>query len=136
MFFDFFIYFIMLVTGPFLYYTKEVCRRTTLQLATRMAQAQLPRLQVPLPPIFLEHPGEPRVRWANWSAQLNNFFTLTNLTLPPSNQLNDRAKNAYLTTLLGSEGMHILSDSSNGRPRNVHEGSPPALRTSSQPSAC
>ena len=73
-----------------------------------MAHAHPPRLQVPLPPVFLDHPGEPRTRWTNWSAQLDNFFTLTNLTLATDNQLTDRAKNAYLTTLLGSEGLRIL----------------------------
>ena len=67
-----------------------------------------PRLQVPLPPVFLEYPGDPRVRWSNWSAQLDNFFSLTNLTLAADQQLSDRAKNAYLASLLGSEGNRIL----------------------------
>ena len=66
------------------------------------------RIQVPLPPTFLDLPGDPRVRWSNWIAQLENFFTLTNLTLPKDNTLSDRAKNAYVATLLGSEGSRIL----------------------------
>ena len=66
------------------------------------------RLQVPLPPIFLDLPGDPRVRWSNWIAQLENFFTLRNLTLPENNALSDRAKNVYVATLLGSEGSRIL----------------------------
>ena len=64
------------------------------------------RLTVPLPPTFLDTPGEPRIRWSNWVCQLENFFTLTNLTLV--NELTDRAKNAYLSTLLGCEGSRIL----------------------------
>ena len=67
-----------------------------------------PRLQVPLPPVFTEHPGEPRVRWSTWSAQLDNFFALTNLTLSADQQLTNQTKNAYLATLLGSEGGRIL----------------------------
>ena len=67
-----------------------------------------PRLQVPLPPVFMEHPGEPRVRWSTWSAQLDNFFALTNLTLSADQQLTNQTKNAYLATLLGSEGGRIL----------------------------
>ena len=70
--------------------------------------AQLPKLQIPLPPRFLEHPGDPRVRWSHWMAQLNNFFTLTNLTLPTDSSLSDEAKNAYLATLLGCEGSRIF----------------------------
>ena len=66
------------------------------------------RLTIPLPPTFFDYPGEPKVRWANWLAQLDNFFTLTNLTLPDTNQLSDRAKNAYLSSLLGNEGSRIL----------------------------
>ena len=66
------------------------------------------RLQVPLLSTFLDLPGEPRVRWSSWIAQLENFFALTNLTLPENNALSDRAKNAYLATLLGSEGSCIL----------------------------
>ena len=65
-------------------------------------------IQVPLPPTFMDLPGDPRVRWSNWIAQLENFFTLTNLTLPEDNALSDRAKNAYVATLLGSEGSRIL----------------------------
>ena len=37
---------------------------------------------------------------------LENFFTLTNLTL--TNELTDHAKNAYLSTLLSCEGSRIL----------------------------
>ena len=66
------------------------------------------RLQIPLPPTFLDHPGDPRVRWKNWKAQLDNFFTLTDLTLAADNKLSNKAKNAYLATLLGSEGSRIL----------------------------
>ena len=66
------------------------------------------KLTIPLPPHFLEYPGEPKVRWSNWISQLENFFTLTNLTLPKESQLSDHAKNAYLASLLGTEGARIL----------------------------
>ena len=59
-------------------------------------------------PFFLITQSNHALDWANWSAQLNNFFTLTNFTLAAVNQLTDRAKNAYLTTLLGGEGLRIL----------------------------
>ena len=68
----------------------------------------MPKLQIPLPPRFFDHPGDPRIRWTNWKAQLDNFFCLTDLTLPADNKLNDQAKNAYLSSLLGSEGSRIL----------------------------
>ena len=67
-----------------------------------------PRLQVPLPPTFLEHPGEPCIRWSTWSTQLDNFFALTNLTLSAEQQLTNQTKNTYLAMLLGSEGGRIL----------------------------
>ena len=67
-----------------------------------------PRLQVLLPPVFLECPGNLRIQWSNWSAQLHNFFSLTNLTLAADQQLSDRAKNVYVASLLGSEGSRIL----------------------------
>ena len=66
------------------------------------------RLTIPLPPTFLDYPGEPPVRWSNWLAQLENFFVLTNLTLSADNKLTDEAKNAYLCVLLGSEGARVL----------------------------
>ena len=75
-------------------------------LAMRMAQ--LPKLQIPLPPCFLEHPGNPHIWWSHWMAQLNNFFTLTNLTLPTNLAFSNEAKNAYLATLLGCKGSHIF----------------------------
>jgi len=66
------------------------------------------RLTIPLPTTFCDHPGEPKVRWSNWLAQLDNFFTLTDLTLSAGDKLTDRAKNAYLSSLLGNEGSRIL----------------------------
>ena len=66
------------------------------------------KLQIPLPPRFFDHPGDPRVRWTNWKAQLDNFFMLTNMTLPKGEELPDHAKNSYLSALLGSEGCRIL----------------------------
>ena len=39
---------------------------------------------------------------------VGQFFYINQVDASTSNQLNDRAKNAYLTTLLGSEGMRIL----------------------------
>ena len=66
------------------------------------------RIQVPLPPTFLDIPGDPRVRWSNWMPSWKNFFTLTNLTLLEDNALGYRAKNAYVAILLGSKGSHIL----------------------------
>lgn len=66
------------------------------------------KLTIPLPPTFMDYPGDPKVRWNNWLAQLKNFFTLTDLTLPASQKLTDEAKNAYLSALLGTEGVRIL----------------------------
>lgn len=74
------------------------------QLAKRMAL----KLTIPLPSHFLEFPCDPKMRWLNWIMQLENFFTLTDLTLPKENKLTDRAKNAYLASLLGTEGARIL----------------------------
>ena len=64
----------------------------------RMAQ----RLQVSLPPTWLDIPGDPRVQWSNWVCRLElDFFTsISGLT--------DRAKSAHLCTLLGWESSHIL----------------------------
>ena len=66
------------------------------------------RLQIPMPPTFMDYPGEPKVRWGNWLAQLRNFFTLTDITLGEDHKLADATKNAYLSTLLGTEGLRIL----------------------------
>ncbi len=66
------------------------------------------KLTIPLPPHFLEFPGDPKMRWSNWINQLKNFFTLTDLTLPKESKLTNRAKNAYLASLLGTEGARIL----------------------------
>ena len=70
--------------------------------------AQLPKLQIQLPPRFLDHPGDPRIRWQHWKAQLDNFFLLTSFTLHDDVTLSDEAKNAYLSSLLGCEGSRIL----------------------------
>ena len=70
----------------------------------RMAQQPV-KLQFPLLPRFFENPGDSRTRWLHWKAQLDNFFVLTNLTLPGDNALTDAAKNA---SLLDSEGSRIL----------------------------
>ena len=70
--------------------------------------AQLPKLQIPLPPRFLDHPGNPRIRWQHWKAQLDNFFLLTSFTLHDDVTLSDEVKNAYLSSLLGCEGSRIL----------------------------
>ena len=66
------------------------------------------KLTIPLPAHFMKYPGDTKVRWSNWLAQLRNFFTLTDLTLPSSSKLTDQAKNAYLSALLGTEGARIL----------------------------
>ncbi len=70
-----------------------------------MAQQPL-KLNIPLPSRFFKHPGDPRIRWQHWKAQLDIFFVLTNLTL--ATKLSDIAKNAYLSSLLGCEGSRVL----------------------------
>ena len=40
--------------------------------------------------------------------EVGHFFVLTNLTLSDGNALTDAAKNAYLASLLGTEGSRIL----------------------------
>ena len=66
------------------------------------------RLTIPLPPTFLDYPGESKMRWSNWLAQLDNFFYLTDLTNSDDKKLTNRAKNAYVSSLLGAEGSRIL----------------------------
>ena len=65
-------------------------------------------LQILMLPTYMNFPSEPKVWWANWIAQLHNFFTLTDITLGAEHKLADATKNAYSSTLIGTKGLCIL----------------------------
>ncbi len=66
-------------------------------------------LRVPLPPSFLELPGEPTIKWTQWISQLEAFFFLTNSSLAEDKQLTARQRVAYVRSLLGAEGIRIVA---------------------------
>ena len=66
-------------------------------------------LRVPLPPTFLEMPGNPPIKWSQWISQLEAFFYLTDCNLPDEKHLTERQKVAYIRSLLGAEGVRIVA---------------------------
>jgi hypothetical protein len=66
-------------------------------------------LRFPMPPTFLDVPGEPTIKFSQWVSQLENFFYLTNCSLAANKQLSDKQKVAYVPLLLGAEGIRIVA---------------------------
>jgi hypothetical protein len=66
-------------------------------------------LRLPLPPTFLEVPGEPSIKWSQWISQVETFFFLTDCNLPDDKQLTRQQKVAYVRSLLGAEGVRIAA---------------------------
>ena len=66
-------------------------------------------LRFPLPPSFLEMPGDPPIKWSQWMSQLEAFFFLTDSNLAEDKRLTQRQKVAYVYSLLGAEGVRIVA---------------------------